>query len=631
MSHQYHTDQRRLRLRPAAPAAGSGRHSGSPGSASDAPLGFAGSMGRIETRQPVGNHAGMNEPIKTRFAPSPTGHLHIGGARTALYNWLFARRMQGRFVLRIEDTDVERNVAGAEAKIAQDLEWLGLTPDESPWTGGPDGPYRQSERLEIYAAYAQRLVDSGHAYYTFDTPEELAAMRDRAKAEKRSFRYPRPTALPGKADADRAAAQGRPVVVRMKSPDRDVTVDDRILGAVTIRAEEMEDFVILKSNGYPTYHFAVVVDDELMHITHVLRAQEHLMNTPKHIALQNALGFRRPIYAHLPIVMNMDGTKMSKRDKHKAVRQAATAWIRQGRWSAADVASAAGVDEAAAVRWLDRSDVELDYAQLAGLAAALGVHPPEIEVHDFRKAGYLPDALLNFIALVGWSPGEDRERMSRDEMVRLFSIERIGKTSAKFDREKLLAFNTDACAAMPPDALRAAFRDFASLPGETPAQGAADSAAPTAVRSLMTGLDDATLDRALAACKGMRTLADVEFKVGALFAPDESLQYDPDAVKKVLAKNEGRGFATLRRVLDRLESLTAWTAAEIDAAVAEFCAAQGLKLGDVAQPIRVAVTGRPISPTLAETLLLLGREKTLRRIRRCLALDASSAVAQPRA
>lgn len=584
---------------------------------------------------------GPSSIVKTRFAPSPTGHLHIGGARTALYNWLLARRLGGRFVLRIEDTDIDRNIAGAEDKIREDLDWLGLTPDESPWVGGPDGPYRQSERLEHYNAFAARLIDSGAAYFAFDTADELNAMREKAKAEKRSFRYARPAGFPTRADADRARAEGRPVVIRMKSADRDVTVSDVILGDVTIRAEEMEDFVIVKSNGWPTYHFAVVADDEMMHITHVVRAQEHLMNTPKHMVLQDALGFRRPIYAHVPIVMNMDGSKMSKRDKHKAVRTRAAEWIRGGKWTADDVARTAGVSAEAAARWLDKADTELDAEQLMRLAAALAVEPPEIEVYDFRRAGYLPEAVLNFIALVGWSPGEDREKMTLADMVSLFSIERIGRTSARFDREKLLAFNTDAAAGLMPAGVDpAAEPEAATLTPVLSPQGRGSDATRSRLlaafrdyaavsSSPMAKLDDATLRRALELCRGFRTFHDVDQKIGPIFAPDDQIAYDPDAVKKVLAKGEGRGYAMLEKLLPVLESSSAWSAdadpssgsaaAALEEVIKSFAEQQGAKLGDVAQPLRVALMGRPISPPIGETLALMGRERTSNRIRRCLA------------
>jgi len=491
------------------------------------------------------------DTVRTRFAPSPTGYLHIGGARTALFNWLLARRLGGKFILRIEDTDQQRNLPEAEAKLMEDMRWLGINWDEGPDVGGPHGPYRQSERLDAYRSAADKLLDSGHAYCTFDTPEELDAKRKKAAAEKRAFKYPRPSALPTRADADKARAAGRPVVVRLKVPNEPITVHDEILGDVSFAAGEVEDFVIVKSDGFPTYHFAVVLDDEHMRITHVLRAQEHLMNTPKHVFLQRALGLSSPLYAHLPLVFNMDGTKMSKRDKAKDI--------------------------------------------------AAGRPPREIDVHDFRASGYLPEAIVNFIALVGWSPGGDREKMTLDEMTALFSLDRINKTSGRFDREKLLAFNTDYCAAASPQRLLAGFRDHAAVS-----------------RSPMARLDDATLTAALAACRGFRTFADIDLKVGALFAPDDAVQFDPEAVKKVLEKNGGQGYAMLERLLPGLEAIAEWSAAGIDAFIKAFCETNNAKMGDVAQPLRVAITGKTISPSIGETLALSGREQTIARVRACL-------------
>ena len=331
--------------------------------------------------------------VRVRFAPSPTGYLHIGGARTVLFNWLVARKAGGTFVLRIEDTDRARHVEDSVQKILDDLRWLGLTWDEGPQAGGDHGPYFQSQRLDLYNEHLQRLLDSGDAYYALESPDELATMRERAEKEKGGFRYPRPDPVPTVEQGMTARAEGRPIVVRFKMPDADITVTDDILGEVTLATDQLEDSVIPKSDGFPTYHFACVVDDELMRITHVLRGQEHLMNTPKHIALQRALGFATTHYANMPVIFNKSGGKMSKRDKEKAI--------------------------------------------------AKGEVPPEIEVRDFRAAGYLPEAIVNFIALLGWSPGDDREQFDLAEMTSLFSIDRIGKTNAKFDRTKLLSFNTD--------------------------------------------------------------------------------------------------------------------------------------------------------------------------------------------
>ena len=552
----------------------------------------------------------MSLPVRARFAPSPTGYLHVGGARSALFNWLFCKKHGGRFILRIEDTDIQRNIEGAGQKLMDDLRWLGLDWDEGPDRPGAFGPYRQSERLALYAEARDRLLASGDAYYAFDTPEELDAMRKAAAEAKWSFHYPRPDRFPTEADADKARAEGRPVVVRFKTPHEAITVHDEILGDVTFAAGEVEDLVIVKSNGWPTYHFAVVVDDHHMQVSHVLRAQEHLMNTPKHVFIQLALGFATPKYAHLPLVFNSDGSKMSKRDKHKVVRKAVKERLaapkeapdaKSRTWTKADAANIAGCTEDVLGQWLKKADTALEMDQVSRLAEAAGVVMPEIDVHDFRVAGYLPEALVNFIALIGWSPGDDREKMTLVEMVEAFSLERINKTAGRFDRDKLLAMNTDYAAAATQERLLAAFRDWAEVSG-----------------SAMAALDDATAGVVLAACKGMRTFRDVESKVGPLFLPDDRIVYDPKAVKKALAKQEGRGFAMLERLLPAMGAIEDWSAESLEQWIGSFCEQQGVKLGDVAQPLRVAVTGTMISPAIGRTLALLGKKKTLKRIDCCL-------------
>ena len=545
--------------------------------------------------------------IRARFAPSPTGYLHVGGARTALFNWLFARRADGRFVIRVEDTDVLRNIEGAEARQLEDLRWLGLDWNEGPDIGGDRGPYRQSERRDRYDAARDRLLASGHAYWAFDTPEELDELRKRATLAKRTFRYPRPDPLPTEADAERARAEGRPLVVRFKTPPEGVSVNDEVLGTVTFPADQYDDFVIVKSNGWPTYHLAVVVDDAAMGVTHVLRAQEHLVNTPRHILLQRALGYPTPAYAHLPLVFNIDGSKMSKRDKHRAVREAVGERLRQKRWSLDEAARFAGSDPDTLKRWLDNKvDAELDMDRLARLADQAGVAVPEIDVHDFRTSGYLPEALANFLALIGWSPGGDREKMTLAEMTAAFSLDRINKTAGKFDREKLLAMNTEWAAGLPPERLLEAFQDWARVSG-----------------SPLGALDDVTAAYVLEACRGYRTFRDVEHKAGILFADDGEVTYDAKAVKKFLEKKEGRGWSVLERLLPELELLEPWSAESVEGLFAEFCEREEVKLGEVAQPIRVAVAGRAVSPGIGDTLVLLGREKTLRRIHNCLGTRGS--------
>lgn len=492
-------------------------------------------------------------PMRVRFAPSPTGYLHIGGARTVLFNWLLARRGGGTFILRIEDTDQARNIEDSVAKICEDLRWLGMNWDEGPVVGGPCGPYFQSQRLDTYNRYLRQLLESGHAYYSLETPDQLAAMRESAKREKRAVTYVRPDPIPTVAEGDAARAAGRAVTVRLKMPSEDISVTDDILGTVTLPAAQAEDFVLQKGDGFPTYHFACVVDDELMKITHVLRGQEHLMNTPKHIALQRALGFRTPRYAHLPVIFNMDGTKMSKRDKEKAL--------------------------------------------------AAGKTPPEIDVHDFRANGYLPEAVLNFIALLGWSAGEEREHYTLDELKERFAIERVGKTSAKFDREKLLSFNTTWAVKVSAERLLEALKDYISV-----------NASP------MQSADDATLARILKVCDGFRTFRQVEEKTAFLFSSDEAIDYDAKAVEKFLAKNDNAGFAVLAALLPQLEALPDWSKESIDKIIRLQAESTGAGLGQIAQPLRIAATGSTISPSIDDTLAMLGSQRTIVRIRRCLQL-----------
>lgn len=491
----------------------------------------------------------ISTPMRVRFAPSPTGYLHIGGARTVLFNWLLARRHGGTFILRIEDTDQSRNVEDSVTKIVEDLRWLGLTWDEGPVVEGPCGPYFQSQRLDLYNRYLKQLLESGAAYYSLETPDQLAAMREAAKREKRAVTYIRPDPTPTIAEGESARASGRPVVIRLKMPNADISVTDDILGTVVLPAAQSEDFVLQKGDGFPTYHFACVVDDELMKITHVLRGQEHLMNTPKHIALQRALGFRTPRYAHLPVIFNMDGTKMSKRDKEKAL--------------------------------------------------AAGKQPPEIDVHDFRVNGYLPETVLNFIALLGWSAGEEREHYTLDELKDRFTIERVGKTNAKFDREKLLSFNTTWATKVSPERLLAAFKDYIAVSG-----------------SPMRSADDTLLSRILRICEGFRTFRQVEEKVAFLFKSDDAILFDPKAVEKVLAKNDNAGFGVLQALQPQLSELNDWSKESIHQTISGYAEANGLGLGQIAQPLRVAVSGSTVSPSIDDTLELLGKTSTLGRIAR---------------
>ncbi len=482
------------------------------------------------------------DSLRVRFAPSPTGYLHIGGARTALFNWLLARKTGGTFIVRIEDTDTGRNVPGADAKIMHDLRWLGLQWDEGIDVGGPHGPYYQMQRLDLYNAAVRRLLDEANAYYAFDTPEELDVMRKQAESEKRTFRYPRPERLPTEDDARHAREQGRPVVVRFRMPAEDIIVRDEIFGEVPVGAGELDDFIIRKADGIPTYHMANVVDDAGMKVNFVMRGQEFLSQTPRHIALQRALGYPTPRYAHLPLIMDMKGRKLSKRDG-------------------------------------------------------------DVEVHSFRQHGYLPEALVNFIALLGWSPGSDREKMTLAEMVELFDVSRVGRTNAKFDREKLLAFNTDYVGAASEERLADAFDDYLAVSETSPIAKA--KPAPETRREL------------LRVNRGFRTFPDIDYKSGFIFIEDEAIAYDPAAVQKVLVKDGG--YPMLESLLPVLGGQADWTPAALESLLKGVCESRQVGMGKVAQPIRVAVSGGTVSPAIFDTLVLLGKEKTLRRIRRTLA------------
>lgn len=545
------------------------------------------------------------EALRVRFAPSPTGYLHVGGARTALFNWLLVRRTGGQFVLRIEDTDQSRHVEDSTVKILEDLRWLGLQWDEGPEAGGDCGPYFQSQRLDIYRGYCDQLLESGQAYYGLETPQELQAMREQARRQKRTFKLPRPDPLPTPEQARAARDAGRPVTVRFTMPAEDLVVVDEILGEVRLAGAELEDFVIGKSDGWPTYHFACVVDDALMKINCVLRGQEHLINTPKHIALQQALGFETPRYAHLPIIFNRDGTKMSKRTAIKEFHTRA----KQVRQQSADVseedyvrgvADQTGVPVETVQAILAGKHAVLDEA-LRTVAAHLGISLLELNVHDFRVSGFLPEALVNFISLLGWSPGEDREQMTLDQTIELFDINRVGKTNARFDRSKLLAFNTDWINRSSPERLAEAFDDYLKL-NDSP---------------LLSG-QPAQRAHLIRVSPGFRTFKELEAKSRPLFIDDEAIEYDPKAVRKNLARNEAAGYRMLEMLLPRLEACQAWTTEGLEALFETICAEQQTKLGHVAQPVRVAISGTSVSPPIFDTLILLGKDRTVSRIRQCL-------------
>jgi glutamyl-tRNA synthetase len=531
--------------------------------------------------------------VVARFAPSPTGYLHVGGARTALFNWLWARRTGGKFILRIEDTDQKRNTPTAIEQVIKDLRWLGVEWDEGPEVGGSNGPYLQSERREIYDKYIKQLLDEKKAYYCFDTADELKAMREQAEAQKKGFIYPRPEDFPDDGDAEKMRGEGRPVTVRFAvGRDEGIVVEDMVRGQVKFSAGEIGDFIIQKSDGFPTYNFACVVDDKLMGVTHVIRGQEHLMNTPGQQELWKALGFGEPLkYAHMSVTVSDTGGKLSKRERPKALHKA----IKSKEDIDLEELAKVGDISVEEINGFLKGKTTPDVPAIDAMAKYLGVHLPEINVVDFFNSGYLPETMLNFLALLGWNPGGDREIMSVEELIECFDLSRLTKANSLFDREKLLAFNTEHIRRVGEERLLEHFKDYLK-----------------AVESPVIGADDETLKRIIELCAGARTLADIEKKSRFLFLADEKIEYDEKAVKKVLLKSDG--LAILAVVRDKLAAMEQFTDENIEGMLRSLAEEKQVGLGKVAQPLRVAICGTTISPPIFDSVQMLGKENTLVRI-----------------
>ncbi len=529
-------------------------------------------------------------------------------------------------MLRIEDTDAARSSDESAKGIMEDLAWLGIEWDDGPKLTLADGRviganardvggYFQARRKHIYNAEIERLVRLGRAYPGFEKTEDLDAKRKAAVAAKQTYRYERPgdvvAGVFNEARWARAVA-GEAHVIRFLALSEEIVVADQVLGDVKIAAGELDDFVIRKADGFPTYHFAVVVDDETMGTTHVLRAQEHLANTPRHVAMQKALGYRVPVYGHMPLIFNMDGTKMSKRDKAKAARKATKdAMVKDKTVTPAGLAGRIGVSEPAITDFLAAQSDSIEVAE--ALAAHFGVALPEVEVWDFRRNGYLPEAICNFIGLLGWNPGmkladgKDLEKFDNAFIAKHFAMERIGRTNAKFDRNKLLSFNADAIGAMTDDAF--ADRWVAWMNEHEPA----------AAKSI------ARLDRGrlLILAKALRprakTLRDALRPAAFVMVGDADYPFDPAAVEKNLNAADKTGAKLLAEFKPRLEAIGDWTAEAIHGAIEVFAREKGMpNPGGISQPLRVAVTGTGVSPGLGETLAVLGKASTLARIGRCL-------------
>ena len=476
-------------------------------------------------------------PPRVRFAPSPTGYLHVGGARTALFNWLYARRHGGTFILRIEDTDVERSSADMISGILSSMTWLGLTWDEGPGVGGPHAPYFQTERLDKYRAAAARLVESGAAYYCYCRPEDLAAKRAAAEAAGSAWTYDRACLSLSRDEIAARESAGQPRAVRFRVPAGVTAFTDLVRGHIEFAREHIEDFVILRSDGYPTYHLSVVVDDVEMEMTQVVRGDDHISNTPKQVLLYEAMGAAVPEFAHVPLILGPDKKRLSKR--HGAT-----------------------------------------------------------SVGEYETQGYLPEAMINFLALLGWSPGGNQEVFSREELIERFTLDGISGGNAVFNSEKLDWFNQQHIMRLGPDEILRRIRPAIE------AAGLWRESFLTSEAAWIARVIDLLKPRA-------RKLGDIVPALAPFVA--DTVAYDEAAVTKHLRADGVAGH--LGAWLQVVERLPALEPAATEAALRALTAERGIKPGVLIHATRVAVVGQAVSPGLFEVLELVGRDRVAERLR----------------
>ena len=503
--------------------------------------------------------------VRVRFAPSPTGGLHLGGIRTVLYNYLFARQHDGDFVLRIEDTDQTRYVAGAEEYIFDCLEWCGLKPDESPLTGGQYGPYRQSERKEIYRKYAEQLVKDGFAYYAFDTPEELEKMRHDFKTEQKpSPQYDHSVRLRMKNSLTLDEGEVKKLleadtrhVVRIKVPENEnISFTDLIRGEVNFNTSTVDDKVLLKGDGMPTYHLAVVVDDYLMKITHAFRGEEWLPSAPVHLLLWKYLRWEKemPQWAHLPLILGPNG-KLSKRD---ALKYGFPVF---------------------AMSWTDPKTGEL--------------------TEGFREKGFLPEAFINFLALLGWNDGTEQEIFTLEELIQKFTIERVHSGGAKFDYEKAKWFNHEWIKRLPVAGYQLLVKRIFEEHG-------------------VTINDDENFLKILDLVKGRCTLLSDFYDQSHFFfrAPQE---YDVSAVKAKWTEGKKIFFGSF---IEEMKATDLWESAFIEDGFKKLAMMQNIKPGELQLPFRIMLVGGKFGPPVFDIATMLGKEETIQRIQKALTVFA---------
>lgn len=503
----------------------------------------------------------MNIPskkVRVRFAPSPTGALHIGGVRTALYNYLFARQNGGDFILRIEDTDQNRYVEGAEDYITRSLEWVGLTPDESPAKGGPFGPYRQSERMHIYKKYAYDLVDKGHAYWAFDPTEDLEKHRENDPA----FKYDAKTRLSlrnsltlSPEETTRLMQTGENMVIRMKvDPGQTVHISDTIRGDVEFNSDELDDKVILKGDGMPTYHLANIVDDHLMEITHVIRGEEWLPSTAHHVLLYRYFDWTPPVFSHLPLILKPTGQgKLSKRD---------------------------------------------------GAKFGFPVFPLEWKAEDgvyqgFRETGFLPEAVINFLGLIGWSPGTEQEIFTIEDFIKQFSLDKIHKAGARFDYDKAKWFNQHYI-------IHAENESLARLIAEE------------AEKKFSRSYSNAYLAGVCGLMKERVHLLSEIIEKGSFFF-DEVKEFDKDTFGKKWKNENEQHFNAIADLIADSEEIA-------EEVVKQYIQDQSLKMGDILPVLRIAVSGTMQGPDLFASMLLIGNHTSAERIRKNVRILSGSAL-----